>query len=574
MRFKILSLFILATLSTSLFATTVLDKVSDAIAKLNEIEKLRTSNPKLAWRLTDSLNAVEKENGYKHFPKHRIDFLYGRIASVMNRNRQAIKYFEETFKSDSVQQNPELYIRTAYLLCEELIIMQNNETAMKYILLGLERAKKENDLKNESICLGILSKVHYYNDLRDKTIETINRAIGIQEQNQNNPNVFSIDKLIAFYSVRGDYYAEYGEAVKATGSAQKGLQLLKSMSNQDISKSNLGTENYYCWMASFHSLIACMSNDRFAQQHADSAELLIRDYKILRIDVYYKILYYYLGTSQYNKAISLTNFLKASQTEQDSVNVFNQAYKSFLSQAYAGMNDYKNAYKYLSENLAITTAINTRARAEASMELAEVYEAAEKDAQIQTQAFNLKNKNRLIIFLLSWLLLLSAISYLILRSSRIVKRKNQKLYTQLKEQDKLQNELAFLKQKHQQEIIAASEQPKEASLFDRIETFLLKTQRYTDTSLTREVLAAELGTNQKYLCEAIQEAKEQTFNDYINTLRLNHARSLLTEPNSDSTIEAIAIDSGFGSRNTFYRLFRERYGLTPVEFKRLVTSKQ
>jgi transcriptional regulator GlxA family with amidase domain len=49
---------------------------------------------------------------------------------------------------------------------------------------------------------------------------------------------------------------------------------------------------------------------------------------------------------------------------------------------------------------------------------------------------------------------------------------------------------------------------------------------------------------------------------------------MLATPNCDLTIEAVAIDSGFGSRNTFYRLFRERFGLTPVEFRNFACEKK
>lgn len=50
--------------------------------------------------------------------------------------------------------------------------------------------------------------------------------------------------------------------------------------------------------------------------------------------------------------------------------------------------------------------------------------------------------------------------------------------------------------------------------------------------------------------------------------------NMLDTPNCNLTIEVIAIDSGFGSRNTFYRLFRERFGLTPVEFRNCVCEKR
>jgi Transcriptional regulator containing an amidase domain and an AraC-type DNA-binding HTH domain len=40
----------------------------------------------------------------------------------------------------------------------------------------------------------------------------------------------------------------------------------------------------------------------------------------------------------------------------------------------------------------------------------------------------------------------------------------------------------------------------------------------------------------------------------------------LMQPNQKYTIETIARNSGFGSRNSFYQNYRSAYGLTPSEF--------
>lgn len=577
MRLKV-SLILILSVFLSLFISIAQAKENTYIIPcLDKIEKFMKVNPQLAWHQLDSINRVEKARSYKSIPKHRIDFLFARIASTLNRNSQSVDFYLKAFESDSVQHDSKQYIRTAYLLCEELLIMQDNERAMKFILLALERSKKDNDIYNESVCLGILSKVYYFNDQMDNAYKTIEQAIEVLEKNKDNPNVYAIDKLAIFRSVQADYYAQNEKHEKALESAEKGLGVLESMSPSEIKASSLDSISYRYWLASFHSVIASqyqmLNQSALAKQHAEKAVELIKNYKILRIDVYYKILHYYTNANDYDNAIKLTRFLEANSTETDTINIFNQAYKEFLASAYEGKRDYPNAYKYLKQTLDITAALNYRARAQASMELATVYETAEKDAQIQAREFELKRKNFLIAFLVVGLLFLAAIIYIVLRNSRIVKIKNVGLYNQLKEQDKLTEELAFLKQKQKQEVAAATNTPKEASLFERIETFLLKTQRYTESSLSREALATELGTNQKYLCDAIQEAKGQTFNEYLNSLRLNHARVMLTKPNVDYTIETIALDSGFGSRNTFYRLFREKYRLTPLEFKQLAAEK-
>lgn len=540
--------------------------------KLDKIEALRTTNPQLAWHLADSIRTLEKTVGYRNIPEHRINFLFGRIASAMNRNNQAVDFFLKAFESDSVQHNSSQYIRTAYLLAEDLLIMQDNERSMKYILMALEKSRSEKDLYNESVCLGILSKVYYFNDQMDKAYETIAQAISILEENRNNPMVFSMDKLAIYRSVQADYYGYANEHEKSIESVKKGLEVLEKEDG-----SSMDEVNYHYWVASLYAMLASqyqmIGQEALAKQNADKAIAMIKDYKILRIDVYYKVLYYLTNATRYDEAILLTNFLKANQTDPDTINIFNQAYTEFLAQSYEGKGDYQNAYNYLSQNSQITNALNTKARAEASMALATVYETSKKDAQILAGEFKLKSKNRLITFLVIGILLLAAISFLIWRNSKIIKAKNRGLYERLKEQDRLYAELRQLKTETTKDILPGEGPKEEQSLFEKLEIYLYQTQRYTEPSLSRETLALEMGTNYKYLCDAIQESCGLTFNDYLNGFRLDHARNLLYDLKTNPVIEDVLLSSGFTNKSTFYRLFRQKFGLTPTELKTLVKEE-
>lgn len=551
-------------------------KESPSLRELDAIEALRTTDPLLAWNMADSLQAIEKAASYKHVPLHRFNFLFGRIASSMNRNNQAADFFLKAFESDSIQAHTGQYIRTAYLLCEELLIMQDNENAMKYILLALEKSRSTKDLYNESICLGILSKVYYFNDRNEKAYEAIAQAIRILEENSGDPHVFSIDKLAIYRSVQADYYGNAGEYMKSIESAKNGLEALESKTSTLPADSKMDEVNYHYWIASFYAMLASqyqmVGQNSLAKQNADKAVSIIKGYKIYRIDVYYKILYYLINAKRYDEAILLTDFLKENQEETDTINIFNQAYANFLALAYQGKGDYKNANSYLRQYTDITEALNNRARAESSMELATVYETSKKDALIQAREFELKSKNSLIVFLIIVISFFAVISLIIWRSSKIIRDKNRKLYARLKEQDILYSELKRLKQSPVKASAAQEEQNE--SLFDKLETYLYQSQRYTFADLSREALAAELGTNRKYLCDAIQAAKGQTFNDYINSFRLDHARNLLYDLQANPVIEDVLISSGFTNKSTFYRLFRQKFGLTPSELKELVKEEK
>lgn len=102
---------------------------------------------------------------------------------------------------------------------------------------------------------------------------------------------------------------------------------------------------------------------------------------------------------------------------------------------------------------------------------------------------------------------------------------------------------------------------------------LMEEKYYLNTGITRESLAEKLMTNETYLREVIMEQFGYTFTDYIVRLRLNHARMLLMDGAlAGCTIESIAMDSGFNSRTTFYRQFKQKYGMSPEEYRRLAVE--
>ena len=90
---------------------------------------------------------------------------------------------------------------------------------------------------------------------------------------------------------------------------------------------------------------------------------------------------------------------------------------------------------------------------------------------------------------------------------------------------------------------------------------------FTQHGLNRKTLSIMLNTNEKYLHDLIKEVTGIPCSEYINSLRLDHARLMLEDANSKLTIEAIADQSGFSSRKTFYRQFNKRYRTTPAQYR-------
>lgn len=97
-------------------------------------------------------------------------------------------------------------------------------------------------------------------------------------------------------------------------------------------------------------------------------------------------------------------------------------------------------------------------------------------------------------------------------------------------------------------------------------------QPYTDETLNRDTLAQMLGANAKYVVQAIRECSHgETVSDFITRHRLEHVAHLLKT--TDSPISLIGEQAGIPSRVTLARLFRNAYGMTCSEYRRIARAK-
>lgn len=107
--------------------------------------------------------------------------------------------------------------------------------------------------------------------------------------------------------------------------------------------------------------------------------------------------------------------------------------------------------------------------------------------------------------------------------------------------------------------------------WDRPDERLFRVRAY----LTRHFADPDLGAEKAALANHISvrllhklfAATGRTFGETLREIRLEHGRRRLGEASAGTTILDIALESGYGNLNCFSRAFRQRYGLTPSEFR-------
>ena len=95
---------------------------------------------------------------------------------------------------------------------------------------------------------------------------------------------------------------------------------------------------------------------------------------------------------------------------------------------------------------------------------------------------------------------------------------------------------------------------------------LRKRRPYIESEFNRDEFIAELGLNRRSFAREFERVMGMTIIRYISEQRVLYAAERIREyPNY--TIEGIAMDSGFSSRASFYRLFSEYFGISPTEYR-------
>jgi AraC-like DNA-binding protein/tetratricopeptide (TPR) repeat protein len=104
-------------------------------------------------------------------------------------------------------------------------------------------------------------------------------------------------------------------------------------------------------------------------------------------------------------------------------------------------------------------------------------------------------------------------------------------------------------------------------MFEQI-LYLFKEEKiYIDTSLTLDSLSTKLGTNKKYVSTCINQKTALNFNKFVNSYRVEHVvRLMMNNTQGNLKLTQLYKMSGFRSKVTFYRTFKQFTGLTPVEF--------
>lgn len=273
---------------------------------------------------------------------------------------------------------------------------------------------------------------------------------------------------------------------------------------------------------------------------------------------------YLIESQQWGKVIEFTRPLLPLLEQSDTIN--NDFWSVLFSNAEAeyGLGNYKEGFAFLKRASAITDSLYARERDSKAQELATIFSLNEKEIELQKSEAEAQRKHILLLMSSGIGILALIILAILWMQYRATLRRNKIAAHQIDELVAQREKLLDTQCCHN------PKNPDRESEFQHMERIIRAGKIFTNPNLNRDSLAEACGMSRARLIQVIQDNTGLSPNDYINRHRIEYSIKLIQE-HPEWTIDAIAEESGYVRRATYYSHFNKICGITPAQYRK---SKQ
>lgn len=269
-----------------------------------------------------------------------------------------------------------------------------------------------------------------------------------------------------------------------------------------------------------------------------------------------------------------------------------------------GLNEYQAADLTMKRCYTLRDSIYSRESKSQAQKFAAQFQLKEKESEVKMAKANAAKRNILIVGISLITLLLIILLWLARRNLSILKEKNNVLVNKLdkliEEQEKRRkayienlndiSEIApqvseensrkkasetkdFSTSTLTQETLLSDSEDFQYSRFMRMETLIVDDKLFLEQGFGRDELCRLANISKNDISPLLRKyAGVDNVTDYINRLKVEYSIKLMSEkPNL--SIDAIAEESNFTSRSTFYRVFQKICGMSPAQYQKAKFGK-
>lgn len=469
----------------------------------------------------------------------------------------------------------EIKIRTLI----NLAIYHQRKDEYKKALTKYLKAEESSTYLNDSSYLKVVLNTNlgnfYYliNDL-EKAKSTMNKMLKLATyQEGDKKKKISIPALNMLGNINADQ-KNYTEAFKHFNTLKKLLE--NDNSNKDrlvtlyinIADSYRNTGQYLKAIKNGKEALNLIGEENFIESEASAKSSIGASFYHLK---------------KYNEALLFLNAANDIATKDGFLHI-KMITHDYLAKVYESLDDINNALlqqkKY---NTTRETYLKTLTSAQ-QLKIEKESENKTMTINLQEQEIDFLNKEKIIYIIVAFIMLCFFILFIL---NYYKKKKVYKNNTQQLKGDNtfLENENELLRDKLNRFALVLKEnnakkqykKNKKTSLTDeeqelykeKILNYMETSRPYLNSQIKQLDVAKELNMNLHLLSETLNTSFKQNFNNFINLYRVNEAKQLMKKPEYRKyKIITIAYDSGFSSKPSFNRVFKNLVGCTPTEFQK------
>ncbi|MHB9056926.1 MAG: helix-turn-helix domain-containing protein, partial [Paludibacteraceae bacterium] len=103
---------------------------------------------------------------------------------------------------------------------------------------------------------------------------------------------------------------------------------------------------------------------------------------------------------------------------------------------------------------------------------------------------------------------------------------------------------------------------------EKIIAYFEKEKAYLNPNLNMDLLSEAINYPKYQITEVLNVEIGKNFFQFVNFYRIEEVKKKLQEPKLKYSIEAIGYECGFNSKSSFYTVFKNLTGITPVAFRK------
>lgn len=542
-------------------------------------------NPKVTLPRLDSLEKT------KTYSKEHIDFFRSCSYHALSKYYMAMYYAQRVVQYQDSRRDT-LLMKSAYmLLAESSVAAYHLEDAVRYIDEGKQYAGLVGDPVLEANMMLMEGEVYRRLGMIEKGYQSLRRAISSLSSSVNGDELYCRSRIMGYFMM---YCIEDRRMKEAWRVGLKREEVIGKLQQIASHLSGIGEQQAY-----LYSKMAFLAQRLGKQDRAaDYLEKFKQTPMASTVQGRLEINDYLLERGDYQLVLRHVDEYMNSVDEKDSLNIIYIRTLYQTSKAYQGVGNYKSAYEELLKLRQLMEVMRISSERSNLFNLTDFTRVMRQEYELRQAENKLHVRNWVIVGLVVVALALIALLVRIYSYWKVIREKNRKMASLIVELNDKNKEVLPCVTEPVAEVpvpvevpapVLVEEQPEvpeetpvagEAfpsfnphEIFRNFDAQVREERMYLNYQFSRDDYAALMGVDRNRFAAILKEYTHGNLSAYLNNLRLDYSVGLF-RAHPEWSVSEIASHCALPSLSTFYRLFKEKYGMSPNAFRSNLAVKE